>query len=71
LTRSLYCAMSDHQGVMSLPVISRNNAEHYAWGTEEGVDEMALPDRVTFRQPPNLSFSNHMHRFITSDRSPG
>ena len=39
--------------------------------TEEGVDEFALPDRVTFRQPTNLSFSNHMHRFITFDRSPG
>jgi hypothetical protein len=25
--------MSDDQGVTSLPVISRNNAEHYAWGT--------------------------------------
>ena len=38
--------------------------------TEEGVNEFALPDRVTFRQPPNLSFSNHMHRFITFDRPP-
>jgi nucleoside-diphosphate-sugar epimerase len=25
--------MSDDQGVTSLPIISRNNAGHYAWGT--------------------------------------
>ena len=34
------------------------------------MNEFALADRVTFRQPPNLSFSNHMHRFITFDRPP-
>ena len=32
MTRSWHCAMSDDQGVTSPPVISRNNAEHYALG---------------------------------------
>ena len=39
--------------------------------TEEDVDEFTLSDRVAFRNPPDLSLSNHMHGLITFDGSPG
>ena len=39
--------------------------------TEEGVDEFTLSDRVTLRQPPDLTLPNHMHRLVTFNRSPG
>jgi mannose-6-phosphate isomerase-like protein (cupin superfamily) len=32
LTHSWHCAMNNEQGVTSLPVISRDNAEHYVSG---------------------------------------
>ena len=32
------------------------------------VYELDLPDDVTFRQPADLTFSDHVHRLISSDR---
>lgn len=36
---------------------------------ENGMDELKLIDSITHRNPPNLRFSDAMHRFITLDRS--
>jgi NAD(P)-dependent dehydrogenase (short-subunit alcohol dehydrogenase family) len=34
------------------------------WDTEEMAHESNLPDGVYFGEPPNLSFSDHVHRFV-------
>jgi mannose-6-phosphate isomerase-like protein (cupin superfamily) len=65
LTRSWHCAMNDDQGVTSLPVISRNNAEHYAWGT--GCDGWHLvrdSDLSVIEEymPAGASEVSHCHR---------
>ncbi|SPE38064.1 hypothetical protein SBA3_2760049 [Candidatus Sulfopaludibacter sp. SbA3] len=65
MTRSWRCDMSDDQGVTSLPVISRNNAEHYAWGT--GCDGWHLvrdSDLSVIEEymPAGASEVSHCHR---------
>ena len=34
---------------------------------EESMNEPALPDHIALRQPPDLSFADQMHRFVTVD----
>jgi len=36
---------------------------------ENGMDELTLTDWITFRHPPDLAFSDGMHRLVTLDRS--
>jgi hypothetical protein len=69
--------MSDDRGVASLPVISRNNTEHYAWGT--GCDGWHLvrdSDLSVIEEdmPAGASEVSHCHRksrqlFLHSERS--
>jgi len=33
------------------------------------MDELTLTDRITLRDPPDLPFSDCMHRLVTLDRS--
>jgi hypothetical protein len=39
--------------------------------SEELVHESNLPDGVPFRQPSDLSFADHVHRFITFNSAMG
>ncbi len=34
------------------------------------MDELTLTDRITLRDPPDLPFSDCMHRLVTLNRSP-
>jgi uncharacterized damage-inducible protein DinB len=45
LTRSWHCAMSDKQEGVPLLVISRDNAEHYFWGTGCDGWHLGIPPR--------------------------
>jgi hypothetical protein len=35
------------------------------------MNELPLPDHIALRQPPDLSFSDQMHRLVTIDRPQG
>ena len=35
---------------------------------EELIDELILPANLAAAHPPRLSFSDHVHRFVTLDR---
>ena len=38
---------------------------------KEGMNETLLPDHISLRQPPDLSFPDQMHRLVTIDRPQG
>jgi hypothetical protein len=35
------------------------------------MNKAALPQNITFRQPTDLAFPDHMHCLVTIDRPPG
>lgn len=57
----------DHESTIGAPrAVVRKSLRRDA---EDGVDEVALADRISLADPADLAFANHMHRFVTCNRS--